>query len=125
MFFQILMMLKVISLTILTTTLFLLGKISQTIPGRFFSTLLNWQLPAQTAMNFLRSLWKSSKRAGIDGISSKILKVIVSVILKLLAHCINLSLTIGIGPKMAKNARVIAIFKSVDKNDYWAIIAQL
>ena len=60
-------------------------------------------------MNFLGSLWKSSKTAGIDGISSKILKVIVSVILKPLAHCINLSLTIGIGPKMAKNARVIAI----------------
>ena len=53
---------------------------------------------------------KTSNTAGIDGISSKILKTIVDVILEPLAHCINPSLTKGVVPKMAKIAKVIPIF---------------
>lgn len=60
---------------------------------------------------------KSSNSAGIDGISSKILKSISSIITAPLTHCINLSLLSGVVPQIAKIARITPVFKSGDKND--------
>lgn len=60
---------------------------------------------------------KSSHTAGADGICSKTLKAIVNEIIEPLVYCINLSLLLGVVPKMAKIARIVTVFKSGDKND--------
>ena len=59
---------------------------------------------------------KSSHTAGVDGICTKVLKAIAPIIIEPLVHCINLSLTTGVMPQMAKIAKIIPIFKSNDKN---------
>ena len=59
---------------------------------------------------------KISNSAGSDEISSRILKGIVNEIAEPLTYCINLSLSSGVVPKLAKIARVTPIFKTGDIN---------
>ncbi len=60
---------------------------------------------------------KSTYAAGVDNICSKILKAIANIIIDPLVYCLNLSLSTGFVPKMAKIARVVPVFKSGDKNN--------
>ena len=62
--------------------------------------------------NIIRNMRDSS--AGPDGISSKILKQTLSLIVKPLVHTVNLSLNQGYFPNPLKIARVIPIYKSGD-----------
>ena len=64
----------------------------------------------------IRSI-KRSQSSGTDNICSTILKAIVNEIADPLAHCINLSLSLGSVPKMAKIAKIVPVYKSGDKND--------
>ena len=60
---------------------------------------------------------KRSQSSGTDSICSTILKAIANEIADPLAHCINLSLSLGSVPKMAKIAKIVPVYKSGDKND--------
>ena len=59
----------------------------------------------------------ASKSAGLDGIGPRILKIATPVIAKSICHIINLSIMTGTFPSILKQARVIPIFKSGDKED--------
>lgn len=61
---------------------------------------------------------KTSHTAGVDNISSKILKAIMNEILEPLVNLINLSLLTGVVPDMAKIARIVPVFKTGDKDDF-------
>ena len=57
---------------------------------------------------------KPKLSAGMDGVSSKILKEIISVIIRLFTHVINLSLTQGFVPAQLKTAIIKPIYKADD-----------
>ena len=61
---------------------------------------------------------KNKTSCGPDGISSKLLKLIMPQILTPLCHLFNLSFQTGYIPIQLKTAKVIPIFKSGDKNSY-------
>ena len=59
---------------------------------------------------------KAKASTGIDGLSNKLVKLIIPVIAKPLTHIFNKSFVKGIFPDVYKIAKVIPIFKSGDKN---------
>ena len=61
---------------------------------------------------------KSKTSCGPDGISTKLLKIILPQILTPLCYLFNLSLQSGYIPIQLKTAKVIPVFKSGDKNSY-------
>ena len=63
-------------------------------------------------LNIIRNMKEGS--VGPDGISTKILKQTVTLIVKPLVHTLNLSLCQGYFPTALKTARVIPIYKSGD-----------
>ena len=61
---------------------------------------------------------KSKTSCGPDGISTKLLKIILPQILTPLCYLFNLLLQSGYIPIQLKTAKVIPVFKSGDKNSY-------
>ena len=60
-------------------------------------------------LGIIRSLRNSA--AGIDNISTKVLKHVAHIIIKPLTHLCNLSLSLGAVPKGLKSAKITPIFK--------------
>ena len=61
---------------------------------------------------------KSKKSAGNDKISTSLLKEIMPSILNPIVHLFNLSLKTGYIPEQYKQAKVIPIYKALDKEDF-------
>ena len=61
---------------------------------------------------------KSKSSCGPDGISTKLLKLIMPQIVTPICHLFNLSFQTGYIPLQLKTAKVVPIFKSGDKNSY-------
>ena len=103
-------------------------KLASSIPTseKHFSTFLNEPVQQnfvfanvthQSVLKCLSSL-KTKKSAGNDNISTALLKDIIPFILNPIVHLFNLSLKTGYIPDSYKQAKVIPIYKSQEKNDF-------
>ena len=71
------------------------------------------QMSPEVLMDIAKDL-KPKCSTGPDGISSKLLKIILPIIIKPVCHLFNLSVQTGYIPIQLKTAKIIPVFKSGD-----------